>query len=232
MTVHVPRLPISLDPLIAEAKRRMRRRRLLIAVAAVAIAAGSAFAMGAPGRPGSNGGGGALSGPGRVGSVRIDGGGRVGPLHMNRSTLAQVVAFAGKPDLDQSYLDKYRVLGYGCAAGAGTVTNWNVDPVACRTSFYLVGGRLSLFITQDRRFAEVAGVRIGTSTGRAERLLHRKAFSGCNDAIGLHSKQARLSLPLTGGRPHIVGTKLYVVGGRVEAFYLHGRRDPGVTDCN
>ncbi|HJU36796.1 MAG TPA: hypothetical protein VJ716_05190 [Gaiellaceae bacterium] len=231
MTVHVPRLPFSLDPLIAEAKRRMRRRRLLIAAAIVAVAAGSVFAIRAPGGPGSTGGSGALSGSGRVGSVRIDSGGRVGPLRMNRSTSAQVIAFAGRPDLDQSYLDRYQVLGYGCAAGAGTVTNWYVDPVACRTSFYLVGGRLSLFITQDRRF-EAAGVLIGTATGRAERLLHRKAVAGCNEVIGVQGKQTRLALPLTGGKLHAVGRRLHVEGGRVDAFYLHGRRDPGVTDCD
>ena len=36
---YVPRLPFSLDPLIAEAKRRARRRRALTAVAMVALAA-------------------------------------------------------------------------------------------------------------------------------------------------------------------------------------------------
>jgi hypothetical protein len=40
MTLHFPRLPFSLDPLIAEAKRRARLRRLLVAlVAVVAVAA-------------------------------------------------------------------------------------------------------------------------------------------------------------------------------------------------
>ncbi len=42
MTVRVPRLPLALDPLIAEAKRRMRRRRYLTALAVVAVAAGAA----------------------------------------------------------------------------------------------------------------------------------------------------------------------------------------------
>jgi hypothetical protein len=40
MTAHVPRLPFPLDPLIAEAKRRMRRRRLLGAVLILALAGG------------------------------------------------------------------------------------------------------------------------------------------------------------------------------------------------
>jgi hypothetical protein len=44
MTAHLPRLPLSLDPLIAEAKRRAKQRRLLLAVAGavVALAVGGA----------------------------------------------------------------------------------------------------------------------------------------------------------------------------------------------
>jgi hypothetical protein len=39
MTVHIPRLPFSLDPLVAEAKRRARQRRMLVALIAVAVVA-------------------------------------------------------------------------------------------------------------------------------------------------------------------------------------------------
>ena len=39
MTVHIPRLPFSLDPLMAEAKRRARQRRVLVTLAAVVVAA-------------------------------------------------------------------------------------------------------------------------------------------------------------------------------------------------
>ena len=39
MTVRVPRLPFSLDPLISEAKRRARQRRLLVALVASAVVA-------------------------------------------------------------------------------------------------------------------------------------------------------------------------------------------------
>jgi hypothetical protein len=54
MTLRAPRVPLSLDPLIAEAKRRMRRRRVLVAavlllVAALAIAA--VIASRSPGGP-------------------------------------------------------------------------------------------------------------------------------------------------------------------------------------
>lgn len=61
MTVHLPRLPFGLDPLIKEAKRRMRRRRLILTAllaAVVAFAAGLTFAVrpGAPENPRSPGG--------------------------------------------------------------------------------------------------------------------------------------------------------------------------------
>jgi hypothetical protein len=45
MALHVPRLPVSLDPLIAEAKRRMRRRRAFLTVALLSLA-GAATAVG------------------------------------------------------------------------------------------------------------------------------------------------------------------------------------------
>ena len=46
MTAHLPRLPFSLDPLMAEAKRRARQRRLLVAlIAAVVIAAGGVLGV-------------------------------------------------------------------------------------------------------------------------------------------------------------------------------------------
>jgi hypothetical protein len=43
MAAHVPRLPLSLDPLIAEAKRRARQRRkaLVIALVAAVVAGGA-----------------------------------------------------------------------------------------------------------------------------------------------------------------------------------------------
>lgn len=44
MTVHIPRLPFALDPLMAEAKRRARQRRLLIAVFLLALIGGAAGA--------------------------------------------------------------------------------------------------------------------------------------------------------------------------------------------
>jgi hypothetical protein len=57
MTVGFPRLPLWVDPLIAEAKRRARHRRLVLgSVLLAAVVAGLALTLGLPG--GSSGGGG------------------------------------------------------------------------------------------------------------------------------------------------------------------------------
>jgi hypothetical protein len=45
MTLHVPELPFSLDPLMAEAKRRARQRRVLLGVAAVATVGAAVLAV-------------------------------------------------------------------------------------------------------------------------------------------------------------------------------------------
>jgi hypothetical protein len=69
MTLRVPRLPFSLDPLIAEAKRRARRRRLLLAlgvVAGAAVAAPLALQSGA--------------GPGGAGPIAGGAAARQGPV--------------------------------------------------------------------------------------------------------------------------------------------------------
>jgi hypothetical protein len=72
MTLRVPRLPLSLDPLMAEAKRRARQRRVLFSAAglvAVALALALFFAIGG----GSGAGGGQSSG-----AARPSGAGRSG----------------------------------------------------------------------------------------------------------------------------------------------------------
>jgi hypothetical protein len=51
MAIHAHRLPLSLDPLVAEAKRRMRKRRLLIALLAVLVVGGAATAAALLTRP-------------------------------------------------------------------------------------------------------------------------------------------------------------------------------------
>lgn len=81
MTAHVPRLPLSIDPLIREAKRRARQRRVLATVLlGVALAAASTvLVLRWPGgpvgtRPVSTGGASTHSAGHVVGSVQVVGG--------------------------------------------------------------------------------------------------------------------------------------------------------------
>ena len=160
--------------------------------------------------------------------------GAVGPLRIDQSGRGQVIAYAGKPDADlrgRGDSSRYEVLGYGCPRHLPPLRDYLIN---CRTAFYLVGGKLGLFFTQGRRpLWKTHGVRIGTPTTRAERLLHRKVYEGCGAYVFLHSKRARLTIEFAGGstRDDKAG-RLLLAGGHVSAFYLHSAdRDPGVTDC-
>jgi hypothetical protein len=70
MTAHQWRLPFSLDPLIAEAQRRARQRRLLVASTVIAVAGvATAFALQPSSGPSSS----AAAALGRAGFVQVPG---------------------------------------------------------------------------------------------------------------------------------------------------------------
>jgi hypothetical protein len=159
--------------------------------------------------------------------------GSVGPLRVDRSGRVQVIAYAGKPDADlrsRGDSSRYEVLGYGCPRHIRPPRDYLIP---CRTAFYVVRGKLGLFFTRGKPYSENHGVRIGMPTARAERLLRLKVYEGCEANLGLRSKEASLTIAFTGGRTRILHSgRLLLVGGHVDAFYLHSTdRDPGVTDC-
>jgi hypothetical protein len=166
--------------------------------------------------------------------VSVDG--RVGPLRVDVSGRASVVAFAGRADAERrGQMDRsrrYDALGYRCTGRAGrdAVPLVRGGPY-CRTVFFIdaLSGRLGLFYTADSRYVESHGVRVGMPTADAERLLKRRLRGGCEDNIYLSSSQATLTVAFTGGVIHHDGT---VTGGRVYALVLHGmRHDPGIFEC-
>lgn len=171
---------------------------------------------------------------GAGGSHAVSPSGSVGPLRVDRSTRSQVLSYAGKPDVERhgrGQASAYDVLGYGCTPRA-SIGSPGPYPIECRTAFYLVRGKLGLFFTHDRRYVEGAGVRIGTSTTRAERILRRRVYSGCGDYLRLDRRGVRLAVEFGGGRTRETPDGMLLVGGRVTGFYLHSRHhDPGVTDC-
>jgi hypothetical protein len=118
--------------------------------------------------------------------------GRIGPLRMDRSTRADVISLAGKPDAERKGVEydstPYVAIGYGCSASLGDDAfplleipgKGRVGP-DCRTVFWINRrtSRLGDFYTVSRRYTESHGVRIGMGTATAERLLQEKASVGC-----------------------------------------------------
>jgi hypothetical protein len=178
------------------------------------------------------------SGRTSAGSATVTVTGRIGPLHLDRSDRAAVIAFAGRPDAERrgqapGGYAPYDVLGYGCGMRAAP----NATPLVeggpyCRTAFFINRrtGRLETFFTGAARYSEGHGVRIGMPTAAAERALHKRLVEGCEENIHLSSATADLTIAFSGGtfqRP-----SLHVTGGHVYAFVLHSHRtDAGVFDC-
>jgi hypothetical protein len=166
--------------------------------------------------------------------------GRVGPLRIDHSERSDVVAFAGRPDAERRGRSpaspfesgRYDALGYGCARPADP----NGFPLVrggprCRTVFFIDArsGRLGVLYTEDSRYRESHGVRVGMPTDVAEQLLGRRLRAGCEDNIYFSGPNASFTVAFTGGVVHRNGT---VTGGHVYALVVHGlHHDPGIFDC-
>jgi hypothetical protein len=170
--------------------------------------------------------------------VQVTPAGRIGPLQINRSSRAAVIAFAGRPT-SETRGDEYAgsprvdVLFYGCRAPKGVI-----DPVAgCKAIFWidLRSGKLAVFRTTDSRYVGPHGVRVGTRTATVERALHKKAGVGCGSTMNVDTKDAYLTLWFYGGKTHILRHPRYFihqVGGRVGELIVHSvKLNPGVIDC-
>jgi hypothetical protein len=166
--------------------------------------------------------------------------GRIGPLRIDESDRAAVIAFAGRPDAerDSHGSARYTALGYDCGSKS-RIWNFPLRPYPdrapnCRTVFWLdvPTGKLANFFTSDSRYVEEHGVRIGMATARAERLLRKRVFQGCEQNVYLPSPKAfSLTIAFNGAVPH-PRKSLHVIGGHVFAFVLHSRRhDTRVFDC-
>lgn len=158
--------------------------------------------------------------------------GRIGELQMDVSMRATIVAAAGRPDAERTGAwngsRRYRALGFDCSTKRSDRT-WPLlaGGPYCRTVFFLDArtGRLGTFFTTSNRYEEAHGVQIGMATATAEQLLRRRVVVGCEANIYSRS----LTIAFAGGRRAQNG---YLIGGHVEAFALHGRKDDvGVFDC-
>jgi hypothetical protein len=161
-------------------------------------------------------------------SVVVTPSGTIGPLRIDVSGRANVIAFAGRPALERRsrYMTfpPYDALGYGCKGQRFAE--------ACRTVFYLDtrSGKLVILTTEERRFVAMHGIHVGTPTATVERLMHRRVRGGCDAYLFFRTRSAYLVLQFSGGSWQ--GKDLHVVGGRVGSLVLHSqRRNPGVLDC-
>jgi hypothetical protein len=192
----------------------------------------------------------AMEGPSSVAAApprattRVDTGGRIGRLHIDRSSREQVIAELGAPGAEGSgsfmigYPD-YESLGYSCRSTSvpalfpvGEIDN---TYGYCRTVYFIDEdtGRLSALFTTDPSFLGPRGIHPGMSATKAERRLRRKAFVGCGTGIELHPKHGRafLQAGVVGGRIVQRG-KPVLLGGRISSFSLESERHPvGLTFC-
>jgi hypothetical protein len=146
------------------------------------------------------------------GSGLLGANGAIGPLHIDRSTAAQVQAFAGPaqyigagrfvPRIHQ--FAPFIALGYGCKhVASGGIPTMTVSGYAgsapgdshvkCQT-VYFVNQRtekLAGFATTSRRFYTAAGVRVGTTIVAAKHREHRVLMEDPK-ALDLHSADADL----------------------------------------
>jgi hypothetical protein len=159
------------------------------------------------------------------GSGVITVGGKVGPLQIDKSNRADVIAFAGKPDEEVTQrvlgFSNYDALGYGCSTKE-TADNFpigNSGPF-CRTVFFVEINHHALedFVTTSASYHEIRGVRIGTSVSVAQRLLHNKVDRSCFVVLKASSGTALLRINFT--------------GGKADTFVLHSlKRTAGLFNC-
>lgn len=111
------------------------------------------------------------------GSSMVRTSGQVGPLHLDRSTRADVIAWLGTPLLDvtgqfqsggSAYYPPYEALTYGCGG-------------KCTSTFYVNSRTLKLVAldTISPEFVGPDGLRVGMSTAEAQRRAHRRMQGGC-----------------------------------------------------
>lgn len=162
--------------------------------------------------------------------------GEIGPLRVDVSERAAVVAFAGTPDEAATGIAvggyaPYRALGYECRPKPGVFT-WQLvrGGPSCRTVFFLDrrAGKLEIFFTSSPDYSDGHGVRVGMAQAEAERRLRERLTIGCTAPLHFDSPTGSMSISFGGGVAH--GTS--IEGAHVDAIFLHSkRRDAGVFDC-
>ena len=151
--------------------------------------------------------------------------GQVGKLQIDKSNRADVLAFAGTPDVEVKQrvlgFPSYDALGYDCS-DTETANNFpigNSGPY-CVTIFFtdIASHSLEDFVSSSASYHERSGVRIGTSVADAQRLLKRQVLRGCGVVLKVDGAKAALRINFT--------------NGHADTFVLHSlKRTAGLFNC-
>jgi hypothetical protein len=168
--------------------------------------------------------------------------GKVGPLHIDISTTADVIRVMGSPDAIGSgnfyaipHTPNFGALGYSC----GTQSSSQNSPVpgsglSCHMVFYINEQTTKLAGVSSYSPQVVGPGRIysGEPAEQAERRVHKRATSGCVDGFWLGSPhtQAELFVWVDGG--HSSRNSNVIRGGRIGSIELESNRHPiGLLFC-
>jgi hypothetical protein len=163
---------------------------------------------------------GAAGGSGKVAVT-----GQIGPLQIDKSDRAAIIAFAGTADLEvrQRVLGfpSYDALGYDCSAteSANNFPIGNSGPY-CVTIFFtdIASHSLEDFVSSSTAYHESHGIRIGTSVADAQRLLHRQVSRSCGVVLKVDGATANLRVNFT--------------NGHADTLVLHSlKRTAGLFNC-
>jgi hypothetical protein len=163
------------------------------------------------------------------GEIQVTPAGRIGSLHVDRSTRADVIGLLGRPDAETSgrYVNyaPFDALGYGCKGQSAT---GRAGVPRCKTVFYLRArtGKLALLYASDSRFS-YRGVHPGMPVRAVEKKLHRRPVTGCYDGYRVATETGFLVVWILS-----YGDQK----GCVDFLAVHSPRlgvrdDPGVLDC-
>jgi hypothetical protein len=155
----------------------------------------------------------------------ISASGVVGKLQIDKSTRAEVLAFAGKPDAEVNNervfgYRSYDAVGYDCSdrQANDNFTLGNSGPY-CKTMFVIdiPSHTLEDFATTTSSY-HVSGVSIGTSVSAAQRALRTKVDRSCLVVLKTETAKAKLRIDF--------------VGRHADAFAVHSlRRTSGLFHC-
>jgi len=173
---------------------------------------------------------GSLVTTGSAGSdISISSSGRIGSLQLDQATKASVVAAMGRPAAVRAgrfagARVSYVALGYDCHAAErhGTLGLTLRGPYC--TTVFLINGRtrkLVDFFSGSRRYVGPGGIRVGTPSAVAERVLHQRLRRACGEDLGVSSRAAQMTIEFAGGTER---SDRSIVGAHLQDFALTSRR--------